>query len=140
MTPPLITGPIPPFNNPAIQPQFYEPSRFQISNIVLGDTTLVTTTENVDYVIGQQVRILIPPQFGCRELNNKTGIVISIPSQNQIEIDIFSLGMSQFINSNAATQPQVLAIGDINSGYISTTGRVVSNPAIPGSFINVSPQ
>lgn len=137
--PPLITGPVPPYNNPVIQPYFYIPSRFFISDVTQGETTIITTTEPMDYVIGQTVRILIPPRFGIRELNNKIGNILSIISQTQIEIDIFSLGMSAFISTNAATQPQIMAIGDVNSGKISNTGRVIADNGIPGAFKNISP-
>ena len=134
-----ITGPIPAYSNPPIQPQFYEPSRFQISAITLGATTTVTTTITHNYVVGQQVRLIIPPTFGTRQLNEQTAFVISIPASNQVVLDLFTVGLDPFIASSAPTKAQILAIGDINSGIISNTGRVLSSTNIPGSFINVSP-
>ncbi len=138
-----ITGPIAPYTNPPIEPQYYIPWRFQISAISLGVTTIVTMvipsiTFN-NYVIGQEVRLIIPPLFGCRELNGVTGYVISIPSSNQVELNIFSSGMNAFIAASARTQAQILPIGDNNYGNISTTGRVNLNIGIPGAFKNISP-
>jgi hypothetical protein len=64
--PPLIFGPIAPQNNPPINPQFYQPSIFDIASITNGETTLVTTTVAQNYVIGQLVRLLIPQIYGAR--------------------------------------------------------------------------
>lgn len=133
-----IVGPIAPYSNPPIQPQFYEPSRFDIVAISLGVTTTVTTDPDHNYVLGQQVRLLIPPTFGARFLNGQTGFVIAIPAADQVTLDIFSVGMDPFVSSSATTKPQILAIGDRNNGLISATGRVNSTTAIPGSFINIS--
>jgi hypothetical protein len=134
-----LPGPTPIYNNPPIEPQFYQPSQFYISAIALGATTLVTTTVNNNYVLGQQVRLIIPPTFGCRQLNEMTALVIGIPNPNQVILNIFSTGGDAFKSSTATTQPQIIAIGDVNSGQINANG-VNSILNIPGSFINISPQ
>jgi hypothetical protein len=134
-----ITGPIPPYSNPPIEPQFYLPSRFVISAINLGLTTIVTTTEDTNYVVGQEVRLVIPPTYGTRQLNGQTGYVLSFPSPNQVELNIDSFGMDSFIMSSSRTQAQILAIGDINSGDVNNNGRLNNKTFVPGSFINISP-
>lgn len=131
-------GPVPPYTNVPIEPQFYEPSRFVISNITLGITTTVTTSVNHNYVVGQEVRLLIPGSFGTYQLNEQTGIVISIPASNQVELNINSVGFSSFISSSATTQAQILAIGDVNSGVTNASGRSNVGTFIPGSFIDIS--
>jgi len=137
---PIISYPIPPYTNPPIEPQFYQPSQFFISNISLGPTTTVTTTVDNNYVIGQLVRLLIPPSFGSIQLNERTGYVISLPASNQVTIDInSSVNVNSYIASTAATQAQIVAIGDINSGQINSNGRTNNITFIPGSFINISP-
>ena len=139
-TPPLLNGPIPAFNNPPITSQYYKPKQFFISNITLGITTIVTTILNMDYVVGQLVRLLIPFSNGCRELNEVTGYVISIPSTSQVEIAIdSSRNVSQFISSLQPNQPQIVAVGDVNTGHINRFGPKHTKPKIPGSFINISP-
>ena len=136
-----IIGPIAPESNPPINPQYYAPSKFFISNITLGQTTTITTTEDVNYDIGQQVRLIIPPSFGCRQLNEAQGYVLSIPMPDQVVVSINSLrNVDQFTSSSAPTQPQILPIGDINSGIVNANGRNYITTFIPGSFINVSPQ
>jgi len=135
----VISYPIPAYANVPIQSNFYEPSRFQISAITLGQTTTVTTTADNNYVIGQEVRLIIPPQFGCRQLNQQTGFVLSIPASNQVVLNIYSLGGDPFVSSSATNKAQILAIGDINSGQTNSNGIISSLTFIPGSFINISP-
>ena len=143
---PVISYPIPAYANVPIRAEFYKPKRFVISNITLGVTTTVTTTANLDYVLGQLVRLIIPPSYGTRQLNEQEGYVIAIPAANQVTLDINSTGFDPFINSAATTKAQILAIGDVNSGYQSATGRTIptvngnTQINIPGSFINISPQ
>lgn len=134
-----IVGPIAPYSNVPIEPQFYQPSRFEITDITLGITTLVETAVDHNYVIGQLVRLLIPPEFGTRQLNEQQGYVIEIPNPDEVVLDIYSRGFNQFVSSTATTKPQILGIGDINSGPINT-GRTNNTTFIDGSFINISPQ
>ncbi len=139
MNPPLMTGPIALYNNVPIQPQFYQPSQFFISAITLGQTTIVTTSVNNNYVIGQLCRLLIPNGWGSRELDERTGYVISIPNPNQVELNINSMGINAFINAGFPTRPQIVAVGDINYGVINANGRAPLAINIPGSFENISP-
>lgn len=145
----LVSGPIAPERNPPIKPQWYEPSRFVISNITKGLTTTVTMTPttiegvtvNPNYVIGQEVRLNIPKPYGMRQINEKTAYVISIPSSTQVVIDLDSRFFDDFISSPTvdSQDPQIVAIGDINSGAINSQGRVNNTTYIEGSFINISP-
>ncbi len=134
-----ITFPTPPYSNPPIEPQFYQPSRFVISDITLGETTLVTTSIDHNYVIGQQVRFIIPPAYGTRGLNEQSGLVISIPALNQLIVDISSKFFDPFVAASTDQNPQIMAIGDVNSGYINANGRNFTGTFIPGSFIDISP-
>lgn len=139
---PFDVGPIAPERNPPIEPQYYEPSRFVISGLTLGATTTVTTTEDHNYVIGQLVKLLIPSSYGSIQLNEQTGYVTQIPAANQVVTTIYSVGANAFnssVPSWATTKAQILAIGDVNTGYINPTGRTTTTTTIPGTFINISP-
>lgn len=138
----VISYPIPLYQNVPIEPQFYQPRRFVISNISLGSTTTVTTTTNHDYVIGQEIRLIIPAQFGCFQLNEVLGYVLSIPTSDSVVVSInSSRNVDPFISTTATTaSPQILAIGDINQGAINASGRVNTGTFIPGSFQDISPQ
>ena len=132
-------GPYALYNNLPIEPQFYQPSRFVISAIDLGPTTTITTTVDHNYVVGQEVRLLIPSSFGSYQLNETKGFILSIPASNQFELDInTTVNVDAFISSSATTVAQCLAIGDINSGQVNT-GRTGNLTYVPGSFINISP-
>lgn len=137
----VISYPIPAYQNVPIEPQFYQPSRFVITAISLGATTIVTTSIAHNYVIGQTIRLIIPPSFGCIQLNESQGNVLSIPSPTQVEISINSLrNVDPFILFTATTVAQILAIGDINQGNTNSQGRQNTGTFIPGSFIDISPQ
>lgn len=138
--PPLIFGPIAPENNPPINPQFYQPGIFNIASITNGLTTLVATTVNHNYVVGQEVRFVISQLYGERQLNSQTGLVISIPAPNQVIVNIDSSFYDIFVphTLSGTTQPQIVAVGDANSGQINT-GRTGNATFIPGSFIDISP-
>ncbi len=141
----VISYPTPPYQNPPIEPQFYQPKMYIISAITLGILTTITTSIPHDYVIGQLCRLLIPSKYGSRELNEKEAYVIAIPSDTQITLEIDSNGVDPFITSptfipfQQKTLPQILAIGDINMGKINNSGRINNGTFIPGSFINISP-
>ena len=137
-----ITGPIAPYSNVPIEPQYYSPWRFVVSAISLGVTTTVTLVipaiTDLNYIIGQLVRLIIPPTFGCRQLNGKVGYVTTVTLPNQVTLALNSLGADPYIASSATTPAQILAIGDVNSGA-TNLGRQNNQEYVPGSFINISP-
>ena len=137
---PIISGPVAPYSNIAVQPQNFEPRKFDISAITLGSTTTVTTVLDMDYVIGQEVRLIIPPGYGSRELNEIQGFVIAIPAANQANLNINSIGSNSFISAGLPNKAQILAIGDVNTGQLNENGPKRTKPWIPGSFRNISPQ
>lgn len=94
-----IIGPIAPYSNVPIEPQFYQPRRFVISDITLGRTTTVTTETDHDYVVGQLVKLLIPKLYGAQQLNNVVGYVISVPSDDEVVISFNSIGFNSFITN-----------------------------------------
>jgi len=136
----VITYPVPYFNNNIpIVSENYKPSRFVISNVTLGQTTIVETTEDNNYVIGQLVRLFIPDGYGCVQLSGKTGYIISFPASNQAEITIdSSQNVNQFIAASEDNSPAITAVGDGNSGAINSSGRINLGTTIPGAFINIS--
>jgi hypothetical protein len=137
--PPLIFGPIAPENNPPINPQYYLPSVFDISALALGSSTMVTTSVNHNYVVGQLVRLLIPQSFGSFQLNEQTGYVTSIPAANQIVVNINSTQANAFKIGVTTTPAQIVPVGDINTGVVNAQGLSSTGTFIPGSFIDISP-
>lgn len=132
-----ISYPTPPYQNFPINAQFFTPSRFVISNITIGVTTVVTTSVDHDYIVGQLVRLLIPSQNGIIQLNGVKAYVISIPSSNSMELGVSSIGFSSFVVSSSPQQPQIVAIGDAISGAVNQT-KNNQLTYLPGSFRNIS--
>lgn len=135
----VIVGPIAPYSNLPINADYYQPSRFVISAISFGQTTTITTTVDNNYVVGQQVRLLIPNANKAVQLNEAQGYVLSLPSSTQVEVSIDSNGTTAFVYQSTGTQAQILAIGDINPGQINSNGSQSTVTYVPGSFINISP-
>lgn len=137
----VISYPIPAYQNVPIEPEFYVPRRFAISAITLGQTTIVSSADDMNFYVGQLVRLIIPNAYGSYQLNNALGYVISLPSANQVEVQIdSSRGVNAFtLATNQTVVAQILPVGDINSGVITNNGRTNNQTFIDGSFINVSP-
>lgn len=140
MTSVFNVGPIAPYRNMPIEPQNFQPRSNTITAIAKGVQTLVTTERNVDYVVGQQVRFLIPPVAKMRQLNNQSAFVVAIPNPNQILVNINSVKFDAFEAqmSYQYNTPQVIPIGDANIGLLNPLGRVANTLTIPGSFQNIS--
>jgi len=140
----VISYPVPIYANLPIEPQYYTPWRFVISAISLGVTTTITMVipaiTDLTYVVGQQVRLIIPPTFGCRQLNGQTAYVIAVNLPDQVVLDInSSQNVDSYIASSQPTPAQILAIGDILAGAINNNGTQNQTNYVIGSFINVSP-
>lgn len=143
MTNPFNSGPIAPERNPPITPQYYSPRARFISAITLGITTTITTQDPNQFVVGQLVRLLIPSYWGSVQLNEVQGYVTQVLSDTQFVIDINSSDASAFglSSSHPAVyqNPQVIPVGDVNTGPINSQGRSNQITNIPGSFIDISP-
>jgi hypothetical protein len=137
----VFSGPIAPERNPPINPQYYSPRVNVITGITLGQTTTITFEFTTELVIGNQVRLLIPPGWGCRQLNEQTGYVLSVPTTTSVILSIdSSVNVDPFMTGPSTTIPQALGIGDVNTGQINSFGRIKNLTYIPGSYRNISPR
>lgn len=138
----FFSNPQAPERNPPIVPQFYAPSVFYVDAITLGSTTTVTTAVAHNYFVGTSVRMHIGNTYGTVQLNEMTGIVLSIPTPTQVVLSIDSSQFNKFIASPSygPTKPQICGVGDYNSGVSNNLyGRVNNQTYINGSFVNTSP-
>ena len=140
----VISFPVPLYSNVPPEPQYYTPWRFVISAISLGATTNITMVipaiTSLTYVVGQLVRLIIPPTFGCRQLNGKEAYVIAVNPPNQVTLQLnSSQNVDQYISSSQPTKAQILAIGDILAGATNNNGTQNQTTYVIGAFINVSP-
>lgn len=160
-----------------LYPDLYFPGDIFISNITLGAQTTISTTDQHNFQVGQEVAFRIPkipgitpPAWGTIELNSLPnvlipgspiyGYVVSVTDLQNFVVNINSLGYTAF-NSNipfasypGLKVPQVVAVGDINSGgmpisvgsqlypppaysyAIYNDTNTINGPAIRGAFVN----
>ena len=140
-------------------------------------TTTIHTTAAHNYVVGQEVAFrmptvngLVPERWGMHELNSLPNLVIpgspiyayvvAVTDYNTFVINVDSTTYTAFnvnvpvANVSGLTHPQVVAVGDVNTGAmtispgsvlypppqytpIGTTGvNTINGPAIRGAFVN----
>lgn len=137
-----FNAPHAPESNPPIVPEYFRPGVYYITAIGKGKMTSITTNKANEYVVGQQVRFLIPDTYRMIQLNEQVAYVESIITSTQF---IVGLDSSQYNAFNPTpvyvlNKPQVMAIGDINSGVpANASGRTNQGTTPPGAFINTSP-
>lgn len=156
-----------------LYPYLYFPGTAVISAITLGNTTIIDTTSAHNFVVGQEVAFRIPNQWGTVELNSLPntlvpgspvyGYVVAVTDYNTVVVNINSSAMTAF-NVNQAfnviglSYPQIVAVGDVNTGgtlissgsalypppYYSPIGttqvNTINGPAIRGSYVNNTSQ
>lgn len=93
-----------------------------ISNIVKGPETIVTTSIEHMYVKGNSVRFVIPKVWGMVQLNLLTGFIVDVPTPDSIVVNINSLYFDSFVAYVPPSPyivvdyPQVIPVGDANTG------------------------
>lgn len=152
-----------------LYPDLYFPGDIFIAGITTGATTTVSTTTQHNMVVGQEVAFRIPLTWGPFQLNSLPdvvipgspiyGYVVSVTDLQNFVVNINSVGYTAF-NANQVfasagrTFPQVVAVGDVNTGgnVINSTSPLypspqfsyatlndsstINGPAIRGSFVN----
>lgn len=156
-----------------LYPFLYVPQDNVVSFITTGTTTTVKTTMYHNFEVGQEIAFRIPTAWGTTQLNSLPDVVIpgspiygyvtSITDNWTFICSINSTGFTAFnVNQPFASYPgeqfpQVLAVGDVNTGgnlisagsplypspqFPTSTNRVatINGPAIRGAFVNNTSQ
>jgi ubiquitin-activating enzyme E1-like protein len=127
------------FFKKVLYPYLYFPGTTFISNITLGTTTTIDTTDAHNFVVGQEVAFRIPSLWGTTQLNSLPntlvpgspvyGYVISVTDYNTVIVNIDSSAMTAF-NSNQTvasvpglSYPQIVAAGDVNTGGVQISAN-----------------
>lgn len=153
-----------------LYPYLYAPGINVISAITTGTTTTIDTTSAHNFVVGQEVAFRIPSTWGTTQLNslpNNTipgspiyGYVTAVTDYNTFVVNINSSSYTAFANNPTVAQaqagltfPQVVAVGDVNSGGVQYSGGAlypspytvaisttqvasINGPAIQGAYFN----
>lgn len=134
-----------------LYPYLYFPGTTFISDIDLGTTTTIHTTDAHNFVVGQEVAFRIPSQWGTVELNSLPNIttpgspiyayVIAVTDYNTVVVNFDSTAYSAF-NSNIAVDevpglsyPQIVAVGDVNTGGVQVSSGSALYP--PPYFVPI---
>lgn len=120
----------------------YIPWVCNITAITNANPMVVTTAINHGFVVGNQVQFMIPKQWGIQQLNNQTGYISDFTS-NTITVLLDSSLFDTFITPVVSLpvvidQPQVIPIGDSNTGYLTIAG-ISPMLQIPGTYRNTYP-
>lgn len=170
----LSASPTGAFVKKVLYPYLYAPGVSFISAITTGTTTTIDTTDAHNLVVGQEVAFRIPAVYATTQLNslpNTTipgqpiyGYVVSVTDYNTVVVNINSTSFTAF-NSNQPFAnypgqqfPQMVAVGDINTGGVqisagsalypppyvvpigTTRVNTINGPAIQGAYFNNTAQ
>jgi len=169
----LSASPTGAFVKKVLYPFLYPPQDNVISALTLASTTTVVTTMYHNFEVGQEIAFRIPSSWGTTQLNslpNATipgspiyGYVTSITDNWTFVCSINSTSFTAFNTNQTIASvpglsfPQVLAVGDVNTGgnlitatsplypspqFPTSTNRVatINGPAIRGAFVNNTAQ
>lgn len=151
-----------------LYPDLYFPGTSVISFITTGTTTTIKTTAQHNLQVGQEVGFHIPSSWGTTQLNELPnvlipgspvyGYVVSVTDLQTVVVSINSTGYTAFAPnqtfSGARTVPQMVAVGDVNTGGVQISAgsalypspqysyaskndtNTINGPAIIGSYVN----
>jgi hypothetical protein len=168
----LTASPVGAYVTQVLYPWLYLPGVNFISALTLGTTTTVTTTSNHNYVQGQEIAFRIPTVYGTTGLNSLPnnvipgspiyGFVTSVTSNTTFVCNINSSTFTAFNTNQPVSSvpglqfPQVVAVGDVNTGGVVYSGGLfypsplfptfvngiptINGPAISGAFVNNTSQ
>lgn len=134
-----------------LYPNLYAPNVGFISALTLASTTTVVTTAPTNIQVGQEVAFRIPTSWGTTQLNSLPdvfipgspiyGYVQSVTNATTFVVNINSTGYTAFNPNQVFASfpgenfPQVVAVGDINSGgYPYTGAQLYPSPAFYNGF------
>lgn len=151
-----------------LYPFLYAPGVAFIEAITTGTTTTIATTAPHNFVVGQEVAFRVPATWGTVQLNSIPnagsnipgspvyGYVISVTDSLTFIVNINSTGYTAYTSNQTVAAvkaglsfPQVLAVGDVNTGGVQISSgsalypppsvngaNTINGPAIQGAFVN----
>lgn len=170
----LSASPTGAFVKKVLYPFLYVPQDSVITAITTGSTTTIQTADYHNFEPGQEIAFRIPSLWGTTQLNSLPnplipgspvyGFVTSVTDNWTFVCSINSTAFTAFTTNIAVASvpglsfPQVLAVGDVNTGGLITgltatnlypspqfptsTSRVptINGPAVRGAFVNNTSQ
>jgi hypothetical protein len=139
-----MSSPLNPYNLGLFNSGTYTPAINDLDAITQANPALVTTVDDHNYVINQQVQFFIPPQWGMRQLNQLKGYVQTIPESDEFTVNIDTSQFDAFVVPSVAppeviNPAQVAGIGSYNYGTVGPGGVLPLPQTIPGAYENHPP-
>jgi len=152
-----------------LYPFLYAPGVSFVEAITTGTTTTVVTTTPHNLLVGAEVAFRIPASWGTVELNSLPnvvipgsaiyGYVVSVTNSTTVVVGTKSTGFTAFNTNQTVASvpglsfPQMLAVGDVNTGGASISAgsvlypppvvngaNTINGPAINNAFVNNTSQ
>lgn len=125
-------------------PIFY-PRRRYITSVTTGTTTVVKMSVTHGYKVGQQVRFIVPNNFGMTQLNGLTGNITAIntttTSGNTITVDIDSSGFTAFAFPASTAVPisfaEVVPVGEDTATALNAGVDILTDATVNTAFIGM---
>lgn len=123
----------------------YQPGIYNISTISQANQAVVSTTAKHNLSLGSRVGFRITNRWGMTNLNGLYATVIQLNTPQSFTVDLDTTNFMPFTTNvpvlyvPGLTFPQVVTVGDINTGgsvQEVNSIPVPNGPAIDGSFIN----
>ncbi len=123
----------------------YQPGIYNITNVSQAVQAVVSTTAKHNLSIGSRVGFRISNRWGMSNLNGLYATVLQVNTPQSFTLDLDTSGFMPFTTNvpvlyvPGLTFPQVVTVGDVNSGggIPEVNSISVSNgPTIDGAFIN----
>lgn len=93
----IVAGTTGSFRRIPYNPIFYPPHRF-ISSITQAQQAVVLLTVDHEFTVGQQVRFVVPEEYGMVEMNGLSGTIVAVDTvtTNTITVDIDTTAFTAF--------------------------------------------
>lgn len=137
---PLRSGSIAP------DPRFYPRSRY-ITAISQAASAVITMSVAHSFTVGEQIRIVVPSEFGMTQINNVLARITAVNyTNNTITVNVDSTGFSAFAFPTSATAgagvtfAQVVPVGEaaIGGSIANSLADATRNTSINGVIIGAS--
>jgi len=152
-----------------LYPWLYAPGVAFIEAITTGTTTTVVTTAPNNFVVGQEIAFRIPSAWGTTQANSLPNdttpskpryfYVLSVTNSTTFVCSMNSTGYTAFNTNQTVASvpglnfPQVLAVGDVNTGGVQISSgsalypppqvngvNTINGPAIQGAYVTNTSQ
>ena len=111
-------------------PRFYPPTRL-ITSISKASSAVIVLSVTHQYVVGQQVRIIVPSAYGMTEMNNQLATITAInTTTNSITVNVDSTNFTTFAfptSAIAATGVNFAQVVPVGEAAVNSTSQPYGN-------------